>query len=584
MMNTSIANKVTGDSDIPGTLGGVKGSGNSTLNATGSGAINTSDQVSDAPKTDLAGRDPKLNTGSTEVSPMETEGDDGEAKKTLETPEKKGGEKGEKEKVKGDKVLYSTGKGTSKKSPKVSLKKLKIRNTKTRFEYAKNYYIKVPSKKLTAKPALTGRSGLASPAGARPLSKKVNTPGNVTNHANTGLAGFKAVEGSTHSGLVSDHAKPGLAGAVAVEGDAQGIMDSKAGSSHADPTHTGVIAVASPAAEIDQTNQLAASMSSNLSISDTEDIDDNNGVPFQVIGSDGKPRKSRSRGNSKSASKDRRRLHKAREGKDDKGEKVKSTNPSISIGSKRPHPGNESRQNNREPPRKKTFAEVVKEKESMVCTVRANDKDIDLDQSDFDHINYQAALIMLKEPCGDEDEDDEVETVIDNETNSISLGSLRFALGNQKSVDFLKNIIPKIACPEGKDFKYEFYGPGVIPYRYHHTMVPTMFMKTPELIPAIIRKSNPTLRKVTNSVTGEKKESHIRIKKTMVDSRKEATGRDTKILLEMDGELFLPLCKLEGQIKLSLTKIIVRGGGIEQGIMEEKAKASVIIIDDGAKE
>ena len=116
----------------------------------------------------------------------------------------------------------------------------------------------------------------------------------------------------------------------------------------------------------------------------------------------------------------------------------------------------------------------------------------------------------------------------------------------------------------------------MIPYRYHHTMVPTMFMKTPELIPAIIRKSNPTLRKVTNSVTGEKKESHIRIKKTMVDSRKEATGRDTKILLEMDGELFLPLCKLEGQIKLSLTKIIVRGGGIEQGIIEEKAKASVI--------
>jgi len=165
------------------------------------------------------------------------------------------------------------------------------------------------------------------------------------------------------------------------------------------------------------------------------------------------------------------------------------------------------------------------------------------------------------------------------------LGSLRFALGNQKSVDFLKSIIPKIACPEGKDFKYEFYGPGVIPYRYHHTMVPTMFMKTPELIPAIFRKSNPTLRKVTNSVTGEKKESHIRIKKTMVDSRKEATGRDTKILLEMDGELFLPLCKLEGQIKLSLTKIIVRGGGIEQGIIEEKAKASVIeIADDGAKE
>jgi len=63
MMNTSIANKVTGDSDIPGTLGGVKGSGNSTLNATGSGAINTSDQVSDAPKTDLAGRDPSLTLG-----------------------------------------------------------------------------------------------------------------------------------------------------------------------------------------------------------------------------------------------------------------------------------------------------------------------------------------------------------------------------------------------------------------------------------------------------------------------------------------------------------------------------------------
>jgi len=123
-------NKVTGDSDIPGTLGGVKGSGNSTLNATGSGAINTSNQVSDAPKTDLAGRDPKLNTGSTEVSPMETEGDDGEAKKTLETPEKKGGEKGEKDKVKSDKVLYSTGKGTGKKSPKVSLKKAKDKKHK----------------------------------------------------------------------------------------------------------------------------------------------------------------------------------------------------------------------------------------------------------------------------------------------------------------------------------------------------------------------------------------------------------------------------------------------------------------------
>jgi len=192
---------------------------------------------------------------------------------------------------------------------------------------AKNYYIKVPQRSLLQNPHLLGEVVWHHQLVARPLSKKVNTPGNVTNHTNTGLAGFKAVEGSTHSWLVSEHTKPGLAGAVAVEGNAQGIMDSKAGSSHADLTQTGVIALASPAAEIDQTNQLAASMSSNLSISDTEDIDDNNGVPFQVIGSDGKPRRSRARGNSKTASKERRPLHKVREGEDDKGEKEKSTNP-----------------------------------------------------------------------------------------------------------------------------------------------------------------------------------------------------------------------------------------------------------------
>ena len=222
-----------------------------------------------------------------------------------------------------------------------------------------------------------------------------------------------------------------------------------------------------------------------------------------------------------------------------------------------------------EPPKKKdkmSYAQAVRSALPMV-EIRASDPNISLEQEDFVHIDNQTFLAMITEVEDSEDSTDDDWDV--KEDKGVAHGACWFICGNQATVDNFIKLMKNIKPPEGKNYSYLTYDPENRPYRYFTVRTRTEFASmTKEQLARGIKRVNPFMKKkVTDPLTGESREYHIRSLGPLPPREGVKTDPNyTVIKLEVEELLFQPLIEKKGWIKIGMNPYRLQGGGLAEAI------------------
>ena len=211
----------------------------------------------------------------------------------------------------------------------------------------------------------------------------------------------------------------------------------------------------------------------------------------------------------------------------------------------------------RKKPKEKSYLEIARQ--GLEVTIVSSDSSISLVHADFEHVEAGLLAILL------EDEDDG--NTWDSLKNSVRDGTIKYALENQSSIDFVTKFLPDIKPREGYSHTYRVWGPGEMPFRYYTCKIPISFkgMNIPEKVPLCIRKQNKSL---TYS-EGDTK-SKIRVVKNLTEERREKSDHNIHIKLEIEEALFKRLVDMDGKIKMSISTVQLREPELDRLIQTKK--------------
>ncbi len=218
-----------------------------------------------------------------------------------------------------------------------------------------------------------------------------------------------------------------------------------------------------------------------------------------------------------------------------------------------------------------SFAEATVDK--LIVEIFSDDGESGLDQKDFDKLQFEMMMAGLRM---------NMTNPVDFKISSISNGTIRYGVENQKSVDFICSTVPGIKPPAERLYKYTVFRPGQKPFRFFTVWIPAHFIHALDQVGAVIQMMNPSLAKVVDTATGEERKSKITVTKVLNDSQKNRDGGNIQVVIRIEEKLFQKIINKRGVLQFGVGDVTLKGDGLEKAI--EDQDAPVAIVDTGGDE